>query len=64
VSAEEFAGRAQAGVEAGSFSAAPEDQGAEEAAPTVTTISASAQAAAVEPPAAVEAPAATEPAQE
>jgi small subunit ribosomal protein S2 len=46
VSAEDFARTAQAGVEAGTFSAAPEDASAEEAAPTVTTISASAQAAA------------------
>jgi small subunit ribosomal protein S2 len=58
VSAEDFARTAQAGVEAGSFSAAPEDAAAEEAAPTVTTISASAQAAAADAPAAAaEAPA-------
>ena len=51
VSAEDFARTAQAGVEAGTFSAAPEDAAAEEAAPTVTTISATAQAAASQPPA-------------
>lgn len=50
VSAEDFARTAQAGVEAGSFSAAPEDAAAEEAAPTVTTITASAQAAAAPAP--------------
>jgi len=52
VSAEDFARTAQAGVEAGSFSAAPEDASAEETGPTVTTISAAAQAAPVEVPAA------------
>jgi len=46
VTAEDFARTAQAAVEAGAFSATPEDSAAEEAAPTVTTISASAQAAA------------------
>ena len=51
VTAEDFARTAQAAVEAGSFSAAPEDASAEEAATTVTTISASAQAAAAEAPA-------------
>ncbi len=46
VSAEEFA---RAAVDAGTFSASPEDATAEEAAATVTTISASAQAAAQAP---------------
>jgi small subunit ribosomal protein S2 len=56
VGVEEFA----KAVEAGTFTAAPEDVAAEEAAPTVTTISAAAQAA---PPAA-EAPATEAPAEE
>ena len=49
VAVEDFARAAQAGVEAGTFSAAPEDTGAEDAAPTITTISATAQAAAEAP---------------
>jgi small subunit ribosomal protein S2 len=49
VSADEFAKAAQAGVESGTFSATPEDAGSEESAPTVTTISATAQAAAEAP---------------
>jgi small subunit ribosomal protein S2 len=51
VSAEDFARSAQAGVDAGAFSAAPEDAAAEESGPTVTTISATAQAAAAAAPA-------------
>ncbi|MBK6319712.1 MAG: 30S ribosomal protein S2 [Dehalococcoidia bacterium] len=50
VAVEDFVRAAQAGVDAGTFSAAPEDAAAEEAAPTVTTISATAQAAAVATP--------------
>jgi small subunit ribosomal protein S2 len=62
VSAEDFARTAQAGVDAGAFSAAPEDVAAEEAAPTITTISATAQAAAAAPAVAPATPAAPAPA--
>lgn len=42
---DEFARAAEAGVESGSFSATPEDEAASESGPSVTTISATAQAA-------------------
>ena len=61
VAAEDFEKAAQAGVDAGSFSASPDDTGADESGPTVTTIAAGAKPA--EEPAAA-APAAAAPAAE
>ena len=45
VHGDEFARAAEAGLESGSFSATPEDEAASESGPSVTTISATAQAA-------------------
>lgn len=61
VAVEDFEKAAQAGVEAGTFSASPTDAGADESGPTVTTIAAGAKP--VEEPAAA-APAAAAPAAE